>query len=388
MAVLYFGTCGWSYKEWIGPFYEKKEKMLTYYSRLFRSVEIDSTFYRYPTKEQIYGYDRTVSGDFIFTAKLPKVLTHEKLLDKKLGIEQDLTRFLELMEPLQSSGKLGAILVQLPPSFTYESNLFNFKDFIEILPKGYDFAVEFRDPSWLRDDIWKLLKDHNVAYTIVDEPLVPPEVHITADFSYIRWHGRGKKPWYNFVYTNEELERWIPNIKDVSERVHTLYGYFNNHYHGYAPENCIDVLGMLEMATPEQLRIKEKIVKYNAGNHPAESVETLEDFSINSSKLTVETLLLQLTDYVRVERARTMKNEELSFKEEKDDTIIANIRGYSISINTSANVILHDCEDWKKGLNDKRLCKHVIKFFLMLPKERSIQILTNIINNKNQWEFK
>jgi uncharacterized protein YecE (DUF72 family) len=388
LAVLYFGTSGWSYKEWIGPFYEKKEKMLTYYSKVFRSVEIDSTFYRYPTKEQIYGYGRTISGDFIFSAKLPKILTHEKLLDKKLGIEQDLTRFLELMEPLQSSGKLGAILVQLPPSFTYQSNLSNLIDFIEILPNGYDFAVEFRDPSWLRDEIWKLLKRHNVAYTIVDEPLVPPEVHITADFSYMRWHGHGKKPWYNFVYSNEELEKWIPNIRYVSERVHTLYGYFNNHYHGYAPENCIEVLGMLEMATPEQLRIKEKIVKYNSGKQSAGSVKTLEDFSANSGKLTVETLLLQLTDYVRIERARTIKSEELSFKEAKEDIVTANIHGYSISINTSANIILHDCEDWKKGLNDKRLCKHVIKFFLMLPKEQSVQILTNIIDNKNKWEFK
>ena len=130
MAVFHFGTSGWSYKEWVGPFYDKEEKMLSYYTKIFRSVEIDSTFYRYPTKEQVYEYGHTVPGDFVFAAKLPKILTHDKHLNQNLGVQQDLSRFLELMEPLQSSGKLDAILIQLPPSFTYERNKDNFAGFV------------------------------------------------------------------------------------------------------------------------------------------------------------------------------------------------------------------------------------------------------------------
>jgi uncharacterized protein YecE (DUF72 family) len=371
----------------VGPFYEKKEKMLSYYTRIFRSVEIDSTFYRYPTKEQIYGYNRTVPGDFVFAAKLPRILTHDKLLDQNLGVQQDLSRFLELMAPLQNSGKLGAILIQLPPSFTYESNLDNFTAFIEILPKEYDFAVEFRDSSWLRNDIWKLLSDHNVAYTIVDEPRVPSEVYVTADFSYIRWHGHGKNPWYNYRYTHEELEKWIPTIRSLGERVHTVYGYFNNHYHGYAPENCIEVLGMLEMTKPEQIQVKEKIVKYNSGKLSNIFTKTLEDYSVSPEKIDIENLVLELTDKGRLERSIAIKEEELKIGEVTEERVLADIRGYIIQIDIINRIIVHNCDDWKKSLDEKRLCKHLCKLFLSLQKEKSIQILRDIIDKKGIWKF-
>ena len=127
-----------------------------------------------------------------------------------------------------------------------------------MLPKEYDFAVEFRDSSWLRNDIWKLLKNHNVAYTIVDEPLLLPEVHITADFSYIRWHGHGKKPWYNYRYTNEELEKWIPTIRSLNERVRTVYGYFNNHYHGYAPGTVLKSWGCWSLLYQNSYKLEKR----------------------------------------------------------------------------------------------------------------------------------
>ena len=73
-----------------------------------------------------------------------------------------------------------------------------------MLPEDYEFAVEFRDYSWFKDDVWKMLKKYNVAYTIVDEPLLPPEIHVTSDFSYIRWHGRGSRPWYDYHYIDEK----------------------------------------------------------------------------------------------------------------------------------------------------------------------------------------
>ena len=118
---LLLGTSGWSYKEWIGPFYSQKDKsMLRAYTKVFKTVEIDSTFYRYPTKGMVMGWTKYSPGGFIYTAKLPKVITHEKKLKLSQNVEEDLSRFIELMEPLILGGKLGCILIQLPPKFGYK----------------------------------------------------------------------------------------------------------------------------------------------------------------------------------------------------------------------------------------------------------------------------
>jgi len=134
---LLFGTSGWSYKEWVGPFYQKAERMFSYYSRFFNTAEINSTFYRYPTKSIIYGLNRTSPPDFVFSAKLPRLLTHEKRLDPELGVKSDLVRFLELLEPLSARDKLGCILIQLPPSFVYEHDRENLAAFLEMIPEDY-----------------------------------------------------------------------------------------------------------------------------------------------------------------------------------------------------------------------------------------------------------
>jgi uncharacterized protein YecE (DUF72 family) len=160
--------------------------MFSHYSRFFKTVEINATFYQYPSRATIYGLLRTAPQNFVFSAKLPQLITHDKRLDPAKKIENHLLRFLELLNPLKIGGKLGCILIQLPPSFDYQREHINFQAFLEILPEEYEFAVEFRDPSWMREETWKLLKKHNVAFCIVDEPLLPPEIHLTAEFAYFR----------------------------------------------------------------------------------------------------------------------------------------------------------------------------------------------------------
>jgi uncharacterized protein YecE (DUF72 family) len=277
---LIFGTSGWSYKEWVGPFYETSAKMFSYYTRFFKTAEINSTFYAYPSKALIFGLTRTSLKDFVFSAKLPRAITHERRLDLTQKAENYLLRFLDLLEPLKARGKLGSLLIQLPPSFSYESDLEKLEKFLEVLPKGYDFTVEFRNLSWMREETWALLRTHNVAYCIVDEPLLPPDVHLTADFAYFRWHGRGRRPWYDYRYSPEELERWVPRIERVGEKVGRIYGYFNNHYHGYAVENCIEILEMLHATTPEQTRIKERVIQHNMQRKSTTDVGKLEDFGV------------------------------------------------------------------------------------------------------------
>ena len=284
MSDLIFGTSGWSYKEWIGPFYKRAKNMFSFYAQFFNTSEINSTFYRYPSESMIHGLERNSSPDFVFSAKLPRLITHEKRLDPDRNVKNDLIRFLKLLEPLDARNKLGCILIQLPPSFEYERDLEKFEIFLDMIPNGYEFATEFRNASWLRKETWTLLSKFNVAYCIVDEPLLPPEVHLTADFAYFRWHGKNFRPWYDYHYSKEELEKWVPRVLSVKDHVGKVYGYFNNHFHGYAIENCIEILQMLEGSKPNHEKIKAQIIHYNMKKRLMTRERKLEDFGFKLSE--------------------------------------------------------------------------------------------------------
>jgi uncharacterized protein YecE (DUF72 family) len=255
---FFLGTSGWSYREWIGPFYRKGEKsMMRAHTKVFKTAEINSTFYAYPSKGTVMGWTRYSPANHVFCAKLPKLITHDKKLNIEQGVEEDLIRYIDVIRPLALNGKLGCLLIQLPPKYSFKIE--HLERFFEILPKDIRFAIEFRNLSWMNEDTWPLLEKYNVAYCIVDEPLLPPEVHVTTDFAYFRWHGNGKNPWFNYRYKPEELKPWIPKIKQTSKKVNRIYGYFNNHFHGYAVENCLQVLEMLGVLTKEQEKAKKKI---------------------------------------------------------------------------------------------------------------------------------
>jgi uncharacterized protein YecE (DUF72 family) len=258
---VFLGTSGWSYREWIGPFYQKGEKsMMKAHAKVFKTAEINSTFYAYPSKGTVMGWTRYSPSDHIFCAKLPKLITHDKKLNIEEGIEEDLLRYCDLIRPLSLNGKLGCLLIQLPPKYSF--NIEHLEDFFRILPKEFRFAIEFRNISWMREETWSLLEKYDVAYCNVDEPLLPPEVHVTTDFAYFRWHGHGKNPWFDYQYKTEELDPWIPKLKETATKVKKIYGYFNNHFHGYAVENCLQVLEMLGVLTKEQEEAKKKVEEH------------------------------------------------------------------------------------------------------------------------------
>lgn len=387
MVDLIFGTSGWDYKDWIGPFYERRERKFSFYNIFFQTAEINSTFYRLPTRAMVYGWYRYSPENFIFSAKLPKTCTHEKRLNPDLKVKTDLLQFLELMDPLRLNHKLGAILIQLPPSFTYERDHENLEAFLDMLPDNFEFAIEFRNHSWIKEEIWELLTNHNVAYTIVDEPLLPPEVKVTADFSYIRWHGHGERIWYDYHYNKEELADWIPKIKEISKKNDKIYGYFNNHYHGYAVENCVQILEMLDSANSKQIEIKKKVIQYNLKKRPR-VYKNLEDFGVlKTETLGLEDLFLNLMGAPRLKRAKNIKDDEIEIVEASKERLQANIRKYVIEIDIKNKVISHNCDDWRKSLGIKRLCKHIGKLFLMLPIETSEKHLADILRNKKKWQF-
>lgn len=263
LTDLLIGTSGWSYNEWAGVFYPSSStNKLSFYSKVFGTAEVDSTFYAYPSKGLVLGWSRYSPDGFVFSAKLPRLITHDKRLELGKGVESDLVRFLSLMKPLIASGKLGPILVQLPPSYSYQTDFDKLKEFLGVVPEDIRFAVEFRHPSWLREEVWSMLRNRNIANVIVDGPLLPPDTVVTADFAFVRWHGRGTRPWYNYRYTEAELKAWVPKVEDVTSRVEKTFGYFNNHFHGFAVENSLKMMGMLGVSTPQQDEVGAKATKF------------------------------------------------------------------------------------------------------------------------------
>ena len=202
MARFRFGCSGWDYQEWIGPFYRSgSESKLRAYSRVFDTAEINSTFYRAPDPGMVLGWARFTPEDFVFAAKVPQTVTHDRLLDVAKGADKDLLAFCELMRPLLDAGKLGPLLLQLPPRLRFVGPAIH--RFLDILPRDFTFALEPRNKSWMTMEAFDLLRSTGVAYTIVDEPLLPPDLHVTAPIAYLRWHGHGTDPWYNYRYSED-----------------------------------------------------------------------------------------------------------------------------------------------------------------------------------------
>lgn len=389
MSRIFLGTSGWSYKEWVGPLYDSEDEVgLSSYAKVFDTAEINSTFYAYPSKGIVYGWAKHSKKGFIFTAKIPRLITHEKKLALEKDVEGDLNRFCDLMDPLRLRGKLGCLLIQLPPRF--ERDYERLEGFLKILPDRFRFAVEFRHRSWMIDEAWRLLEKYNVAYTIVDEPLLPPEVHVTADLAYFRWHGRGHRPWFNYLYDVEELEPWIPRIREVSERVEVTLGYFNNHFHGYAVENCLQVLEMLGLLSHEQAQAKEKAEEHleeRMVKRAKEKKRGLVEF-IGAGAEVFDGLLREFIDEKRLVRARRIRDDEIMVEKSEGNLISARIRDYRVVIDLEARTILHDCADWDRCIPRKRFCKHMGKVFLVLPRESATSILERIRSEKEGWEFR
>lgn len=396
MTQFLLGCSGWSYDEWTGSFYlDKGKNKLSAYSSIFSTVEINSTFYAYPKKEIVIGWLRYSPENFIFCAKLPGQITHDKELLVSKGVEEDLNQFLQLMQPLADGGKLGCLLVQLPPRLKFNSN--KVEAFYAILPsEQFHFAIEFRNKTWLSDKSFELLKKYNLAYTIIDEPHLPPDVEITTNFAYFRWHGRGKKPWYNYHYSEDELKEWVPRIQEAQESANTVYGYFNNHYHGYAPENCLDILDMLGIATSVQQKTRGRIKQFRkTPPKPQPKAKTLFDFIEDAPKEivkkkrkeTTESLLRLFADEGRILNGRVMKNDELKDLKIEKQRISTNIRDYTILIDEEKQRIFHNCGDWKRRKQSKKFCKHLVRLFLSLSKLRSKLLLKNISENLEDWTF-
>lgn len=265
------GTCGWSYQEWVGAFYPNNSvAKLPFYSRVFGSVEVDSSFYRAPSKSMVAGWIKATGPAFRFSLKVPKAVTHDRRLE---GAEKEFLDFVDLVGPIARAGKLGCLLVQLPPDFTYRQRDI-LESFFGMLPEDIHFAVEFRHESWDRDETWDLLKRYGVANTVTDSPIefLTKPVVTAATHSYVRWHGRGKQTWYDYAYSEQELCPWLAKLEGLEEKVSVVYAYFNNHTG--APANLFQLLEMRGEINDAQRKVKERVERHGRNK----AVKKLTDF--------------------------------------------------------------------------------------------------------------
>jgi uncharacterized protein YecE (DUF72 family) len=274
--IILLGTSGWGYDEWIGPFYPKslhKEDFLVYYSELFYTTEINTTFYNIPSIRSVNNWIKRTPSNFLFSVKIPKIITHNhKLcLDK---CSESLNFFLDVFSPMHKSGKLLSYLIQLPPSFKKEDHFGVLREFIRNWPdskrKNYFLVVEFRHKSWMREEVFSFLREEEITYCSVIEPTLPPRMDITNEkFAYIRFHGYGKDIWFNYLFSEKEIHKWANSIKDSVYGADKIGVYFNNHFSGYAVKNSLmmmDELGILPKKRKEEINILN--VKKRSGSYP------------------------------------------------------------------------------------------------------------------------
>src|SRR3989454_11805673 len=218
----------------------------------------------------------------------------------------------------------------------------------------------------------------------------PPDLHVTSAMAYLRWHGHGQDPWYNYRYSEEELKSWVPRVQQVASQAETVYGFFNNHFHGYAPENCIDILRMLGVQTQEQARALQRIDGFRKQTMAAEvrlRSLTLEDFGADVPKdALVEAALGRFMDRNRLDRAKRIQSRDVEISRD-GESILARVKDYRIELDPVRRSILHDCEDWGKLVDRKDFCKHVGKFFLTLPKAEALALLEAIAADRDSWTF-
>lgn len=245
MSKIFIGTSGYIYSHWEnGVFYPlgwPKSKKLEFYCRHFKTVELNNTFYRLPGEKTFDGWYKRTPKNFIFAVKASRFITHiKKLKDCKNFWEAFLKRALILKE------KLGPFLFQLPPGWKKDGE--RLKNFIGMLyknsPKNLKFAFEFRNETWCDEEVYKILKEKNCAWVIVDSPNWPKREILTADFVYIRMHG--SKILFGSKYTKKEISNLGEKIKKWQKQNLDVYCYFNNDAHGFAIENAKELIDFLK----------------------------------------------------------------------------------------------------------------------------------------------
>jgi uncharacterized protein YecE (DUF72 family) len=230
---VHIGTSGWHYKHWLGPFYPSElpaKEMFSFYARQFDTVELNNTFYHLPAPATFDSWRDNSPVGFRFAVKGSRFITHMKKLQDP---ESSTAKF--LLGASRLGKKLGPILFQLPPRWNVNTE--RLADFLGVLPTEHRYVIEFRDESWIVPEVFEVLRQHSAAFCIHDLAAQQTPLEITADFTYLRFHGPGAAK-YSGSYSRSNLKKWADRIADWQTRLSAIYVYFNNDVGGAAVKNA------------------------------------------------------------------------------------------------------------------------------------------------------
>jgi uncharacterized protein YecE (DUF72 family) len=261
-SMTLVGPAGWSYVDWKGIVYppnaSSKFDQLRFIAGFFDTVEINSSFYRPPTVTTAKSWVGRVSDNprFKFTAKLFRRFTHER----GLATNDDEKAVREGLDLVAQEGRLGALLLQFPWSFKNTDDERQYLSGLIDQFKQYPLVVELRHASWNRPAVYESLERRGVGFCNIDQPLfsksIEPSARATSRIGYVRLHGRNYKNWfretaapadrYDYLYSREELEPWIVNIRNVASEARETYVIANNHFRGKGVVNALEIKAELE----------------------------------------------------------------------------------------------------------------------------------------------
>jgi uncharacterized protein YecE (DUF72 family) len=266
-SEIHLGTQAFTAAGWEGSFYPRGMKpadFLSYYATKFDTVEIDSTFYRIPSASTVNGWREKTPDEFMFSVKVPQVITHEKML---VDCDAEFKQFVDVMDIL--GNKLGPMVLQFPyfnrTKFKSGGEFTKLlREFMKKFPKDHMFAVEIRNRNWLDARFAGALRERNVALVLQDQSWMPRPTElfekfdpITADFTYIRWLGDRKgieertQSWDNVIVDRSaELSEWVEICRKIHKRRIQIFAYANNHYAGHAPATVEQFQEMWRAAGP------------------------------------------------------------------------------------------------------------------------------------------
>lgn len=241
---IYIGTSGWSYKHWKGVYYPSQLRSadwLGFYSKEFRTAEINRSFYRLPSQETILTWMQKVPAGFKFCPKMSRFLTHMK---KLVDPEEPLERFFGIFEPMQKM--IGPVLVQLPAMLKFHyDRADHFYRLLRTGYKQYEFVMEVRHDSWLGEESLTLMTKYDIGLVISQSGVQFPYLEmITAKNIYVRFHG--PEELCASSYSDGMLREFAGKFRKWEKQGHEIWAYFNNDIHGYAPGDARRLIQMVE----------------------------------------------------------------------------------------------------------------------------------------------
>jgi uncharacterized protein YecE (DUF72 family) len=279
---LNIGCSGWSYEGWKDNFYPKKmesKDYLSYYSKFFKFVEVDSTYYHIPSRSSVRGWKDKTPEDFKFSLKFPKVITHEKKLE---DVIKPLSMLFYSLEPLIE--KTITLLIQLPPFLSEKKGFSLLQYMVRYLDKRFRYSIEFRHSSWFNDNVYNWMKENNISLVWSIRDKLQTSSIITSDQIYLRFIGDrsiSEKDFGKIVKDRrKEMLDYVKKIRETQNEdssIRDVLIVFNNHFAGFGPQSVNDFLKLMNFS---EIDWKTELERYenNSGQSNGSHQSSLSDF--------------------------------------------------------------------------------------------------------------